>query len=277
MCIELGLHRQKRSSKVSLRSELNKRLFWCCYWWDREITIALGRPPSISDHDIDVEVRWLSLEIASSHLMIQISCHQTSMKRIKTWKYWEGLRTSINLPQHIHKPQCRPSSISYGSRKSNQTSNISSTEWIVPALLNLFTNRQTCSSRDFMPGEMPFRHRVSNGALQIGINFEVTSTWVMILMWVTNTHFESCSNLLIDTFADGFISQERPSSTPTSPLRAEHRPTILGSLRRSLSWSMPDIQKIASENTTRVYFGISAIGVSCRSYARLLYVAWSQS
>ena len=57
MCIELGLHRQKRSSKVSLRSELNKRLFWSCYWWDREIAIALGRPPSISDHDIDVEVR----------------------------------------------------------------------------------------------------------------------------------------------------------------------------------------------------------------------------
>lgn len=59
MCIELGLHRQKRSLKVSLRSELNKRLFWSCYWMDREIAIALGRPPTISDHDIDVEVRDL--------------------------------------------------------------------------------------------------------------------------------------------------------------------------------------------------------------------------
>ena len=57
MCVELGLHRRRRSNAVSLKSELNKRLFWACYWHDREIAIAMGRPPSISDHDIDVEVR----------------------------------------------------------------------------------------------------------------------------------------------------------------------------------------------------------------------------
>jgi hypothetical protein len=57
VCVELGLHRQKRSSKVCLKSERNKRLFWICYWHERELAIAMGRPPSISDHDIDVEVR----------------------------------------------------------------------------------------------------------------------------------------------------------------------------------------------------------------------------
>lgn len=60
MCIELGLHRQRRSSKLSLKSELNKRVFWICYWHEREIAMAMGRPPAISDHDIDVEVLSLA-------------------------------------------------------------------------------------------------------------------------------------------------------------------------------------------------------------------------
>ncbi|KAH7325608.1 fungal-specific transcription factor domain-containing protein, partial [Stachybotrys elegans] len=56
MCVELGLHRQRRSSKVCLKSERNKRLFWICYWHERELAVAMGRPPSICDHDIDVEL-----------------------------------------------------------------------------------------------------------------------------------------------------------------------------------------------------------------------------
>ncbi|ETN38231.1 uncharacterized protein HMPREF1541_06262 [Cyphellophora europaea CBS 101466] len=55
-CVELGLHRRQKRSRLSLRSEHNKRLFWCCYWHDREVAIAMGRPPSISDHDIDAEL-----------------------------------------------------------------------------------------------------------------------------------------------------------------------------------------------------------------------------
>jgi len=56
LCIELGLHRKKRQPYPTLKSELEKRLFWACYYSDRELSIALGRPPSISDHDIDVEL-----------------------------------------------------------------------------------------------------------------------------------------------------------------------------------------------------------------------------
>lgn len=56
MCIELGLHRKRRSSKISFESELNKRLFWSAYAYDRELAIVMGRPPLISDHDIDVDL-----------------------------------------------------------------------------------------------------------------------------------------------------------------------------------------------------------------------------
>lgn len=56
MCIELGLHRKRRSSKISFESELNKRLFWSTYAYDRELAIVMGRPPLISDHDIDVDL-----------------------------------------------------------------------------------------------------------------------------------------------------------------------------------------------------------------------------
>lgn len=53
-CVELGLHRRRTSSKLTFQSELKKRLFWICYWHERETAIAMGRPPSVSDHDIDV-------------------------------------------------------------------------------------------------------------------------------------------------------------------------------------------------------------------------------
>jgi hypothetical protein len=55
-CVELGLHRRQKRSRLSIKSEHNKRLFWCCYIHDREVSIAMGRPPSISDHDIDADV-----------------------------------------------------------------------------------------------------------------------------------------------------------------------------------------------------------------------------
>ncbi|RDW88310.1 hypothetical protein BP6252_00342 [Coleophoma cylindrospora] len=55
LCVELGLHRKKRSqTQPSLQSEIEKRLFWSCYYVDRELSIALGRPTCISDADIDV-------------------------------------------------------------------------------------------------------------------------------------------------------------------------------------------------------------------------------
>lgn len=35
---------------------MRKRIFWTCYYLDRQISIILGRPFAISDRDIDVEL-----------------------------------------------------------------------------------------------------------------------------------------------------------------------------------------------------------------------------
>lgn len=56
LCIMLGLHRKDTSSGIGLGSELDKRLFWAVYSLDRHASISMGRPPAISDHDIDVLV-----------------------------------------------------------------------------------------------------------------------------------------------------------------------------------------------------------------------------
>lgn len=62
LCIELGLHRRKRSPVHSIRSEMEKKLFWSCYYLDRELSLSLGRPPSISDHDIDAQASFQILK-----------------------------------------------------------------------------------------------------------------------------------------------------------------------------------------------------------------------
>ncbi|OTB07662.1 hypothetical protein M426DRAFT_242186 [Hypoxylon sp. CI-4A] len=56
LCIELGLHRRQRRQQLTIESEMDKRRFWTAYFLDRDISISVGRPPSISDHDIDAEL-----------------------------------------------------------------------------------------------------------------------------------------------------------------------------------------------------------------------------
>ncbi|KAI1758781.1 fungal-specific transcription factor domain-containing protein [Hypoxylon sp. FL1150] len=56
LCVELGLHRRPRRKRPSVDSELDKRRFWTAYNLDGDISIALGRPPTISDRDIDAEL-----------------------------------------------------------------------------------------------------------------------------------------------------------------------------------------------------------------------------
>ncbi|KAI1642258.1 fungal-specific transcription factor domain-containing protein [Daldinia loculata] len=56
LCIELGLHRRQRRQQPSVEGEMDKRRFWTAYFLDRDISIAVGRPPSISDRDIDAEL-----------------------------------------------------------------------------------------------------------------------------------------------------------------------------------------------------------------------------
>jgi hypothetical protein len=41
LCIELGLHR--KSNQVSMERELQVRIFWSCFYLDREVSVALGK------------------------------------------------------------------------------------------------------------------------------------------------------------------------------------------------------------------------------------------
>ena len=101
LCIELGLHRGSTDTKITMENEIRKRVFWSCYHLDRGVSVALGemgfvpssdmcltavgRPPAISDDDIEVEVvpvvaynqecclTSLSIRLMSmSRLMIQL-------------------------------------------------------------------------------------------------------------------------------------------------------------------------------------------------------------
>ena len=56
LCVELGLHRRQRRQLPSVEAEMNKRRFWTTYFLDRDISFAIGRPPSLSDHDVDADL-----------------------------------------------------------------------------------------------------------------------------------------------------------------------------------------------------------------------------
>ncbi|KAK7207840.1 fungal-specific transcription factor domain-containing protein [Myxozyma melibiosi] len=56
MCIDMGLHRQPSSSIPLYQREIRKRIFWCAYIFDRSVSLALGRPVTIADSDINVDL-----------------------------------------------------------------------------------------------------------------------------------------------------------------------------------------------------------------------------
>ncbi|CAI7653594.1 unnamed protein product [Penicillium glandicola] len=69
-CVEMGLHRKILWSKVDsnvLKTQMRRRIFWCCYNLDRAVAVTLGRPVGISDSDIDVEY---PLDIDDEHITV---------------------------------------------------------------------------------------------------------------------------------------------------------------------------------------------------------------
>ncbi|GAA5850111.1 hypothetical protein JCM8547_001015 [Rhodosporidiobolus lusitaniae] len=70
LCCSLGLHRKvppvqaRRMSPYIL--QLRRRIFWAAYTLDRMMAMSLGRPASISDHDIDIELP-LDVDCVSSN------------------------------------------------------------------------------------------------------------------------------------------------------------------------------------------------------------------
>lgn len=62
-CIDLGLHRKGDEYSLShVEVQWRRRLFWTVYSLERTIAISLGRPLSISDRQIDVDLPSVRLE-----------------------------------------------------------------------------------------------------------------------------------------------------------------------------------------------------------------------
>lgn len=55
MCVELGMHRNMvcKTPADAFPVQMRRRIFWSVYFLERAISIALGRPYSISERDID--------------------------------------------------------------------------------------------------------------------------------------------------------------------------------------------------------------------------------
>ncbi|KAJ9235380.1 transcriptional regulator family: Fungal Specific TF [Paecilomyces variotii] len=57
ICIDLGLHRKANLVNLDpFTAQMRRRLFWSVYYLERVIAVSLGRPPSIPDSHIDLEL-----------------------------------------------------------------------------------------------------------------------------------------------------------------------------------------------------------------------------
>jgi hypothetical protein len=56
-CIDLGLHRKANTTHLDMfTAQLRRRLFWSVYYLERAISLSLGRPFSIADRHIDLDL-----------------------------------------------------------------------------------------------------------------------------------------------------------------------------------------------------------------------------
>jgi hypothetical protein len=60
LALAIGLHRKRRKDTSgnldAIEAECRKRVFWCAYSLDKYLSVALGRPRSFHDDDIDQEL-----------------------------------------------------------------------------------------------------------------------------------------------------------------------------------------------------------------------------
>jgi hypothetical protein len=119
LCIELGLHRKSVTGEISMERELEVRIFWSCYYLDRGISVALGkfastreepaltspgRPPAISDDDIDVEVSrpTMFLDSLSIRKLNSNSFLLILMKTSIIWKVYNKRRDKAGISPRTH-------------------------------------------------------------------------------------------------------------------------------------------------------------------------------
>ncbi|KPI42053.1 putative transcriptional regulatory protein [Cyphellophora attinorum] len=101
-CIELGLHRDRHESGPTIDGEMAKRRFWAAYFLERDICIAIGRPFSLSDHDIDAP---LPLDV-NENLDDEEELRRVWQETMGTGSTGRSRRTS-NLSPFIHRTKLK--------------------------------------------------------------------------------------------------------------------------------------------------------------------------
>lgn len=97
-CIGLGLHRSgSRHNVTPYITEIKKRIFWtwyvCCtrsihayqnsYTLDRMVSLLLGRPPGISDDDIDAELPTVEVKPGGTRPLAS-AVHYIKLKQLES-------------------------------------------------------------------------------------------------------------------------------------------------------------------------------------------------
>ncbi|CAK7232464.1 hypothetical protein SBRCBS47491_008280 [Sporothrix bragantina] len=105
IAIDLGLHRRTAAmSRPSLDNELKKRLFWSCYNLDRQVSITLGRPFTISDRDIDLP---LPLEVDEAAFDAGIAAAHRRQRQQEQQQAQQKPRRITTLSPFIHLTRLR--------------------------------------------------------------------------------------------------------------------------------------------------------------------------
>ncbi len=89
LSVEMGLHKgvQHLPAGMYYHDQARKRLFWSCYLLERKICITLGRPVSLSDADIDVQVR-VSPAFPAAVLLTCFFCRASSRTLVQRKRSW---------------------------------------------------------------------------------------------------------------------------------------------------------------------------------------------
>ncbi|KAL2415610.1 hypothetical protein ABEF95_003901 [Exophiala dermatitidis] len=98
LAIDLGLHRKASSHGVGpLEAEMRKRIFWSCYAFDIQVSMPLGRPPTINVRDIDASLPAEIDEAVSDPTLITVAASKSNTQFLGA----RDTSTSMSAYNHI--------------------------------------------------------------------------------------------------------------------------------------------------------------------------------
>lgn len=107
--------------KLGFDVEMRKRLFWSCYTMDRQVSIPLGRPFSISDRDIDVQLPF-DVEESCQDIHALEKASKVDLNIVRTES------TSLTAFLHILRLRRIESSIQQSIYRVDQSTNVTDAE-----------------------------------------------------------------------------------------------------------------------------------------------------